>query len=61
MPITNGYSGQLDNPTAYQKWTSTHADKNNEFIRLQQNRVFKVPTGQYYQSRLSKIREYVKS
>ena len=39
-----------DNPTAYQKWTSTHADTNNEFLRLQKNRVFKVPTGQYYQS-----------
>jgi hypothetical protein len=42
--------GSIDNPAAYKQWTSTHADKNNEFIRLQQNRVFKVPTGQYYQS-----------
>ena len=42
--------GATDNPSAYQKWTSTHADVNNEFIRLQKNRVFKVPTGQYYQS-----------
>ena len=42
--------GSVDNPAAYQKWTSTHTDTNNEFLRLQKNRVFKVPTGQYYQS-----------
>jgi len=42
--------GAVDNPAAYQKWTSAHTDTNNEFIRLQNNRVFKVPTGQYYQS-----------
>ena len=42
--------GSAGNPTAYKQWTSTHADKNNEFIRLQQNRVFKVPAGQYYQT-----------
>jgi tetratricopeptide (TPR) repeat protein len=42
--------GSIDNPAAYKQWISTHAEKNNELIRLQQNRVFKVPTGQYYQS-----------
>jgi tetratricopeptide (TPR) repeat protein len=46
--------GAAGNLTAYQQWTSTHADVNNEFTRLQKNRVFKVPTGQYYQTPASK-------
>lgn len=36
--------------TAYQAWGVAHADQQKEFIRLQQNRVFKIPAGQYYQS-----------
>jgi tetratricopeptide (TPR) repeat protein len=39
------------NPEAYKKWTEVHADAQKEFIRLQQNRLFKVPALQYYQTR----------
>ncbi len=39
------------NPDAYKKWTEAHADAQKEFLRLQQNRLFKVPTLQYYQTR----------
>ena len=42
--------GSIANPSAYQQWTIAHTDTNNEFLRLQKNRVFKVPTGQYYQT-----------
>ncbi len=42
--------GAAANLASYQQWTSTHADSNKEFLRLQQNRVFKIPTGQYYQT-----------
>lgn len=42
--------GAAGNLPAYQQWTSIHSDINNEFTRLQKNRVFKVPSGQYYQT-----------
>lgn len=37
---------------SYQMWTNTHEEENKEFLRLQQNRLFKVPQGQYYQTRM---------
>ena len=40
-----GASSQL---ATFQQWTNTHADIYGEFLRLQQNRVFKVPEGQQY-------------
>jgi tetratricopeptide (TPR) repeat protein len=46
--------GAAGNLPAYQQWTSMHSDVNNEFIRLQKNRVFKIPPGQYYQTTTSK-------
>ncbi len=46
--------GAAGNLPAYQQWTSMHSDVNNEFIRLQKNRVFKIPPGQYYQTITSK-------
>ena len=41
--------GASENLDAYQKWVSNHSSENEEFIRLQKNRLFKVPIGQYYQ------------
>jgi hypothetical protein len=40
-----GASFQL---ASFQQWTNTHAEAYNEFLRLQQNRVFKIPEGQQY-------------
>lgn len=37
--------------TAFQQWTATHGNSYNEFTRLQKNRLFKIPSGQYYQDR----------
>ena len=42
--------GASENLAAYQTWVSSHATENDEFIRLQKNRLFKVPIGQYYQN-----------
>lgn len=33
---------------SYQLWSTAHDSTNKEFIRLQQNRIFKIPPGQYY-------------
>ncbi|GGH80860.1 tetratricopeptide (TPR) repeat protein [Filimonas zeae] len=35
-------------PDAYQTWVKAHEEENNNFLKLQSNRVFKVPEGQYY-------------
>ena len=43
--------GPVQNLTAYQNWTSTHADTYKEFTDFQRGRVFKLPTGQSYQSK----------
>ncbi|HTQ64415.1 MAG TPA: tetratricopeptide repeat protein [Puia sp.] len=40
--------GPAQNLTVYQNWTTTHADQYNQFINFQKNRVFKLPTAQYY-------------
>ncbi len=40
--------GTAQNLTAFQNWTSAHADEYNRFISFQKNRVFKLTTGQYY-------------
>ncbi len=36
------------NLPAYQVWTSTHAAEYGEFSRFQKGRIFKIPTGQFY-------------
>jgi hypothetical protein len=41
--------GASENLAAYDNWTKTHADEYNGFSAFQQSRVFKMPTGQYYQ------------
>lgn len=35
-------------PETYQAWVKAHEEENNNFLKLQNNRVFKVPEGQYY-------------
>jgi tetratricopeptide (TPR) repeat protein len=37
-----------DNLMAYQNWTQNNKAVYMEFLRLQQNRLFKIPMGQYY-------------
>jgi tetratricopeptide (TPR) repeat protein len=41
--------GAAQNLPAFQAWTVAHSDEYNRFINFQQGRVFKLPTGQYYQ------------
>jgi hypothetical protein len=38
----------VTNMAAYENWTKLHADEYAAFARFQQNRVFKMPAGQYY-------------
>lgn len=40
--------GSAQNLPAYQTWINTHSKEYNEFTRFQKNRVFKIPSGQYY-------------
>lgn len=40
--------GSAANMAAYQSWTTNRANEYAEFTRYQQNRLFKVPAGQYY-------------
>lgn len=42
--------GTVENLAAYDAWTKSHAEQFEAFNKFQQNRVFKVPTGQYYQA-----------
>jgi tetratricopeptide (TPR) repeat protein len=39
----------VQNLPAYQAWTTTHSKEYNELNRFLEGRIFKVPTGQYYQ------------
>lgn len=54
MGIFDAYNqwifGAAANLTTYQQWTSNHTQANDEFVKLQKNRVFKIPAGQYYQT-----------
>lgn len=40
--------GPVQNLAAYQNWTVSHAGENDEFVKFQRGRIFKVPAGQYY-------------
>lgn len=40
--------GAVSNAVEYQMWTGTHAEDIAAFSRFQQNRVFRMPSGQYY-------------
>ena len=37
-----------NNPEAYTIWLNNHPKENEAFKNFQQNRVFKIPVGQYY-------------
>jgi tetratricopeptide (TPR) repeat protein len=43
--------GTVENLTAYDNWTKTHADEYKGFVAFQKGRVFRVPPGQYYQAK----------
>jgi tetratricopeptide (TPR) repeat protein len=43
--------GAAQNMQTFQTWTTAHADEYNKFINFQKGRIFKLPAGQYYQSR----------
>ena len=42
--------GAVQDLSAFQTWTNTHADEYAKFTNFQKGRVFKMPTNQYYQS-----------
>lgn len=44
--------GAAGNINEFQNWTSLHKEEYAEFNKLQRSRIFKVPAGQYYQSKL---------
>jgi hypothetical protein len=42
--------GAAKDLNAFQGWTSLHPEDYNKFNGFQKNRVFKLPSGQYYQA-----------
>ncbi len=53
--IFNAYNqwlfGTVENLASYDTWTKAHEEEYKNFIAFQKTRVFKMPTGQYYQDR----------
>ena len=43
--------GDADNHTSFENWVKINNEEYLKFIQLQQNRIFKMPEGQHYQSR----------
>jgi hypothetical protein len=43
--------GTIDNLAAYETWTKTHTEAYEAFNKFRSSRVFKIPNGQYYQSK----------
>lgn len=43
--------GATENLVTYQSWTTIHSEQYNNFNNFQKNRVFKMPAGQYYQTK----------
>lgn len=41
--------GTVENLAAYDNWTKTHDEEYKNFLAFQKTRVFKMPSGQYYQ------------
>jgi tetratricopeptide (TPR) repeat protein len=41
--------GTVDNLSAFDQWTKANSEAYNKFSNFQKNRVFKMPSGQYYQ------------
>jgi hypothetical protein len=40
--------GPIENMTAYQQWINGNKVQNDAFLLYQRNRIFKIPTGQFY-------------
>ncbi len=40
--------GTTENIGNYQNWIKTHAEENNNFLKMQSSSIFKMPNGQYY-------------
>ena len=53
--IFNAYNewlfGTVENLATYDNWTKTHDEEYKNFIAFQKTRVFKMPSGQYYQEK----------
>jgi Tfp pilus assembly protein PilF len=53
--IFNAYNewlfGTVENLATYDNWTKTHDEEYKNFIAFQKTRVFKMPSGQYYQQK----------
>jgi Tfp pilus assembly protein PilF len=43
--------GPVDNLAAYDNWTKTNPEEYTAFNNFQRSRIFKIPAGQYYQSK----------
>ena len=43
--------GTVENLTAYDIWTKNHSEEYTSFTNFQKGRVFKIPSGQYYQGK----------
>jgi hypothetical protein len=43
--------GPVQNLTAFQNWTTVHAESYKDFSDFQRGRVFKLPSGQNYQGK----------
>ena len=43
--------GPVENLAAFETWTKTHSDQFTAFTNFQKSRVFRMPTGQYYQAK----------
>lgn len=42
--------GATENLAAFENWTKTHSEEYNGFNAFQKNRIFRMPSGQYYQN-----------
>jgi Tfp pilus assembly protein PilF len=43
--------GMVESLSAYDSWTKTHSEEYTAFNSFQKSRIFKIPAGQYYQSK----------
>ncbi len=48
-PYNQWLFAAADNEVAYQNWIKNHSKENTEFSKFQKSRIFKIPSGQYYQ------------
>lgn len=46
--------GTVENLAAYDNWTKTHNEEYASFATFQKGRIFKMPSGQYYQAQVSR-------